>query len=85
MKRLIVAVCAGGLGGLFAGCECCDNDLYRCAYERPRVFCWEDYDEYEKCEKEVCNYRCYPIYAEKAYIRVYKGPVYYGYPKPRDP
>ena len=73
MKMLILALCTAGL---FSACECYDDDLYRCAYERPRVFDWQNYDEYEKTCTKPCP-RFYPAYADTVYVRVYKGPVYY--------
>ena len=70
MKLLILALCTAGL---FTACECYDEDLYRCSYERPRVFCWENYDE---CDQTCKKPNTAPVYVEKAYVRVYKGPVY---------
>jgi hypothetical protein len=74
MKKLILLLCSAGL---FTACECYDEDLYRCSYERPRVFCWDNYnyDETDNC-RHTCRDRGYSVYAEKAYIRIYKGPVY---------
>jgi len=73
MKMLILALCTAGL---FTACECYDEDLYRCSYERPKVFCWENYDYDKNCRRSYTHCSEYPVCAEKVYIRVYKGPVY---------